>query len=257
MYQCSGPRAETLCQTVPDLRADDQIAGKMYASCRTLWIRREALPYFVRASLVSPQSASSQHLDADKSEAHHAVKSCNLKPGQTIAIIGAGGLGQLACQYARALDLVPIAIDINDGPLDLCKRQGAAHVFNSMSNSNYVSDIKALTPKNLGVHAAAVFSNVAAAYNSAPALLRPGGVWMFIGICGKPIEVSTFALAVGSYKIASDSTGVPSRMHEAVNFTAKHGILPEVEVREGLESVNSMVEDMMAGRVKGRMGVVF
>lgn len=155
------------------------------------------------------------------------------------------------------MDLVPIAIDVNDAPLELCKQQGASHVFNSMSNSNYVSDIKALTPKNLGVHAAAVFSNVQAAYNSAPALLRPGGVWMFIGICGKPIEVSTFHLATGSYRVVSDSTGIPSRMPEAVAFTAKHGIVPDVEVREGLESVNSMVEDMMAGRVKGRMGVAF
>ena len=189
--------------------------------------------------------------------AHHAVKSCNLKPGQTLAIIGAGGLGQLAAQYAKALGLVSIAIDINDATLEACKAQGATHTFNSMSDSDYVTKIKALTPKKLGVHAAAVFSNALPAYNSAPSLLRPGGLWIFIGICGKPVEVSTFALATGTYRIASDSTGTPQRMKGAVDFTAQHGIVPDVEVRSGLESVNSMVEDMRAGRVRGRMGVVF
>ena len=80
---------------------------------------------------------------------------------------------------------------------------------------------------------------------------------MFIGIAGKPIEVSTFALATGTYFVKSDSTGTPQRMRPAVEFTAKHNILPEVDIRSGLEDVNGMVEEMMAGKSKGRMGIVF
>lgn len=81
---------------------------------------------------------------------------------------------------------------------------------------------------------------------------------MFIGIAGKPVEVSSIALAIGAYRIVGDSTGIPQRMKPAVEFTAKHGIIPDVEIRPGgLEDVNGMVEQMMAGNIKGRMGVVF
>ena len=194
---------------------------------------------------------------ANKDKAHHAIQSCGLQPGQTIAIIGAGGLGQLAVQYAKALGLVSIAIDINDETLAACKAQGATHTFNSMTDTDYVSKIKGLTPKGKGVYAAAVFSASQIAYNSAPALLRPGGVWMFIGIAGKPIEVSTFSLTTGAYRVMSDSTGTPQRMKPAVEFTAKHGIVPDVDIRSGLEDVAGMVDQMRSGKIKGRMGVSF
>ena len=76
---------------------------------------------------------------------------------------------------------------------------------------------------------------------------------MFIGIAGKPIEVSTFALCTGAYKVVADSTGIPQRMKPAVQFTAKHGIVPEVEIRPGgLDDVNGMVEEMKAGTTEGQ-----
>lgn len=81
---------------------------------------------------------------------------------------------------------------------------------------------------------------------------------MFIGITAKPVEISTFDIVIGKYRVLSDNTGTPDRMKGAVEFTAKHGILPDIEVRPGgLEEVNGMVQDMQAGRFKGRMGIVF
>lgn len=81
---------------------------------------------------------------------------------------------------------------------------------------------------------------------------------MFIGITGKPVEISTFDIVVGKYRVLSDHTGTPDRLKPAVAFTAKHGIVPDVEVRPGgLEDVNGMIQDMQAGRSKGRMGIVF
>lgn len=190
--------------------------------------------------------------------AYHAVNSCELRPGQIIAIIGAGGLGQLATQYAKALGLLVIAVDINDETLSVCKRQGADYVFNSLKNKDtYIQEVKKVTPKELGCHAAAVFSASEAAYASTPALLRPGGIWMFIGIANSPIEVSAFHLAIGSYVVKSDSTGTPQRMGPAVEFTAKHGIVPEVDIRKDLNEVQGMIDDMRAGRSTKRMGVVF
>lgn len=169
-------------------------------------------------------------------------------------MIGAGGLGQLATQYAKAMDLTVIAIDINDTQLQICKGQGADYIFNSANNPNYVAEIKSLT--NGGVHAAAVFSASNAAYASAPKIIRVNGILMAVGIAREPLQISTYDLAVSSYRLMAESTSTPQRMGSAVKFTVEHGILPEVEFRK-LEELNEMVEEMKKGESARRKVVTF
>lgn len=108
--------------------------------------------------------------------AFHAADSCELKEGQWLAVIGCGGLGQLACQYGKAMGYKVLGIDINDATLEVFKKQGADAIFNSRSNKSYVDELKKLTSG--GVHATAVFSDADAAYAGAPAIVRLQGVIM-------------------------------------------------------------------------------
>ena len=87
-----------------------------------------------------------------------------------------------------------IGLDINDSQLEMAKKVGADVVFNSMSNKNYVEEVKKLTDKK-GCHAAAVYSASNAAYAGAPEVLRTGGLLMIIGIAPKPLDfITTFDL---------------------------------------------------------------
>ena len=169
-------------------------------------------------------------------------------------MIGAGGLGQLATQYAKAMGLNVVAVDINDKTLEVCKAQGADAIFNSKTDTDYVSKIKDLTKG--GVHAAAVFSNAQIAYTNAPKLIRVGGLLMVIGIAPEPLKMSTFDLAIGTYRIKSDSTGIPQRMKKAVDFSVNHHIKPEVQLRK-LEELGDMIDEMRAGTATKRMAVAF
>jgi len=184
----------------------------------------------------------------------HAVDSCELKPGQWLAVVGCGGLGQIATQIAKAMDLKVVGIDINDATLDVCKQQGADVVFNSRSNMDYVDELKKLTGG--GAHAVAVFSDADAAYASAPNVLRLGGLLMVIGLPKNNLSLSPLDLVLGKYRIKGDSTSIPQRMKKAVDFICKHNILPEVEFRK-LEELGQMTEEMQAGRATKRMAVVF
>jgi propanol-preferring alcohol dehydrogenase len=80
---------------------------------------------------------------------------------------------------------------------------------------------------------------------------------MVVGISPKPLELSTFDLAIGSFVVRADSTGTPERMGKAVTSTAEHGIVPQIEVRKGLEDVGEMVREMQMGESNKRMAVVF
>ncbi|KAF2119702.1 alcohol dehydrogenase [Lophiotrema nucula] len=188
--------------------------------------------------------------------AFHSVDSCELKPGQWLAVIGTGGLGQYAVQYAKAMGFKVIGLDVNDAQLQVAKDLGADAVFNSMTNKNYVEEIKKLTDGK-GCHAAAVYSAAYAAYAGAPDVLRTGGLLMVIGIAPKGLDfINTFDLTTGRYRVKADSTSIPQRMPKAVEFTGKHSIQPEVEFNK-IEDLPRMVADMHAGKADKRQVVIF
>jgi hypothetical protein len=64
---------------------------------------------------------------------YKGIKESGAKPGEWLAISGAGGLGHLAIQYAKAMGLLVCAIDIDDGKLAHAKRVGADLVINAKS----------------------------------------------------------------------------------------------------------------------------
>lgn len=186
--------------------------------------------------------------------AFHGVDSCELVPGDWLAVVGCGGLGQLAIQYGKAMGFKVVGLDINDSVLAAATTAGADAVFNTRSNASYISELRTLTKG--GANAAAVFSASQAAYNTATKILQIMGVLMVIGLPPKPIEFPALDLMKSLYRIKSESTGPPHKMPRAIEFTSRHNIVPHVEFYE-LEQINEMIGKMSRGEVQGRMAVVF
>src|ERR1700685_1827534 len=62
---------------------------------------------------------------------YKGIKETGARPGEWVAISGAGGLGHLAIQYAKAMGLLVCAINIDDGQLAAGTRRGADFVINA------------------------------------------------------------------------------------------------------------------------------
>ena len=62
---------------------------------------------------------------------YKALKETEAKPGDTVVISGIGGLGHVAVQYAKAMGLKVIAVDISDEKLSLARKMGADAVVNA------------------------------------------------------------------------------------------------------------------------------
>jgi len=139
-----------------------------------------------------------------------------------------------------------IGVDINDDILATIKSQGADAVFNSRTNKSFVEEARAFMDRgpNKGADAVAVFSAADAAYRSAPPLVKLGGIIMVVGLPANGVTFDALDIARGTYRVKGDSTGIPSRMKKAIDFTSKHNIRPEVEIYKSLEDVNGMVERM-------------
>ncbi|OAP61717.1 hypothetical protein AYL99_03920 [Fonsecaea erecta] len=187
--------------------------------------------------------------------AFNTVESCELKPSEWLAVVGCGGLGQAAVQYAKAMGIKVIGLDISDETLTEAQRVGADLTVNSATNPNYLDEIRKATGG--GVHAAAVYSSSIAAYENAKKALRIGGLLMAVGLPEKPFPVVLTEIITGLYRLKGDCTGIPERMPRAIEFTAKHAIQPNVVSFHKLEEVPDMVAKMKAQKSTGRMAVLF
>ena len=76
------------------------------------------------------------------------VHQANLQAGETLVVVGCGGVGLSAVMIGQALGATVIAVDINSDALEAASRVGAAHVVNSsgLPDDEVVERIRALTP---------------------------------------------------------------------------------------------------------------
>ena len=85
---------------------------------------------------------------------YKGLKESGARPGQTVAIVGAGGgLGSLACQYAKAMGLKIIAIDAGNEKKEMTSKLGATSFVDFSTSENVVKDVQACTEDGLGPHA--------------------------------------------------------------------------------------------------------
>lgn len=86
---------------------------------------------------------------------YKGLKESSVRPGQTVAIVGAGGgLGSLAQQYAKAMGLHVIAIDSGEEKKKMCLEQLGSQAFIDFATSqNVVKDVQSATTDGMGPHA--------------------------------------------------------------------------------------------------------
>ena len=80
------------------------------------------------------------------------VHQAGLQNGETLVVVGCGGVGLSAVMIGRALGATVIAVDISAAALDAATRVGAAHTVNSagLEDAEVVRRIVALTPDGSG-----------------------------------------------------------------------------------------------------------
>jgi propanol-preferring alcohol dehydrogenase len=155
--------------------------------------------------------------------AYTACKRSTVKPGQWLVVTGAGGgLGHFAVQYAKAMGMRVIAIDGGDEKRDLCKKLGAEVFIDYL----VVKDIPAEVVKTTthGAHAVIVFSATKEGYASAPAMLRPGGTMVAVGLPKDPSVVAgapPLMLALKRLQVVGSVVGTLKDVEEALDFTAR------------------------------------
>ena len=113
----------------------------------------------------------------------------SVKPGDTVAIIGAGPIGLAALLTAQFYSPAEILmVDTDDNRLQVAKTLGATQVVNN-GNGNAVEKIMALTA-NRGVDVAIEAVGVPATFDICQSIVTAGGHVANIGVHGKPVQLN-------------------------------------------------------------------
>lgn len=111
-----------------------------------------------------------------------------VKPGDTVAIVGSGPVGLavlLTAQFYTPASI--IMIDVDDNRLGEAKKFGATHVINSQKN-DVIKEVFALTG-NKGVDVAVEAVGVPATFELCQSIIAPGGHIANVGVHGKSVEL--------------------------------------------------------------------
>jgi 2-desacetyl-2-hydroxyethyl bacteriochlorophyllide A dehydrogenase len=120
----------------------------------------------------------------------HALRKGRLKPGETVAVFGAGGLGMSAIQLARAFGAIQVfAVDINPSKLELAQRYGAVPVNASLSDP--VAEIRRLTGGK-GADVALEVIGLKKTMEQAVQSLSVLGRAVMVGIADEPVAIDSY-----------------------------------------------------------------
>ncbi|PKS04915.1 hypothetical protein jhhlp_008280 [Lomentospora prolificans] len=184
---------------------------------------------------------------------YKGLKESEARPGQTVAIVGAGGgLGNMAIQYAKAMGLHPIAIDSGDDKAQACKALGAEAFVDFAKTKNLVEDVKAATPDGLGPHAVILLAVSEGPFQQAADYVRPYGSIVCIGLPANAyIKAPVFNTVIRMIKIKGSYVGNRQDTEEAIDFFAR-GLIKAPYKVVGLSELQKVYDMMKEMKVVGR-----
>lgn len=237
---------ETLCRTVKN--AGYSVDGGMAEQCIVTADYAVKIP-----EGLDPAQASS--ITCAGVTCYKAIKEAHLEPGQWIAIYGAGGLGNLAVQYAKKVfNAHVIAVDINNDKLELAKEVGADVTINGLEVEDVPGYIKEITGG--GVHSTVVTAVSKVAFNQAIDSVRAGGYVVAVGLPSEYMDLSIVKTVLDGIKVVGSLVGTRKDLEEAFHFGAMGLVVPVVQKRP-VEDAEAVFDEMAAGTIQGRMVLDF
>lgn len=179
---------------------------------------------------------------------YKGLKMTDTRPGQWVAISGVGGLGHVAVQYARAMGLRVVAVDIDDDKLALAGRLGAEVTVDGRS-PDAVEQVQQATG---GVHGVLVTAVSPAPFRQAIGFARRGGTIVLVGLPPGEFPLPIFDVVLRGLTIRGSIVGTRQDMVEALDFYARGLIHPTVEAAH-LDDINEIFARMERGQIDGRV----
>ena len=172
----------------------------------------------------------------------------HVEPWMKAAVIGIGGLGHLAVQYLSAIGCEVTAISSSHDKDEATREFGASR-FLATQGTNELK--KAANSFDFILSTLAVD----VAWEDYFAALRPQGRFVFVGVPPSPVCTPVFPL-LQEKSISGGTSGSPTDNQRMLDFSARHGIKPKVEVFP-IANINEAVRHVRDGKARFRAVLEF
>ena len=172
----------------------------------------------------------------------------NVPSTARVGIIGIGGLGHMALQFANKWGCEVHAFTTSDSKEAEARQLGAHYVHNTKQDGA----LKKL-PRSFDL----IISTINAPQDVSGLLdtLAPNGCLHNVGAVLKPMEVPAFSLITGQRAVAGSPTGSPTAIDHMLAFSARHSVAPIVESFP-VSKVNDALERLRSGKARYRIVLV-
>ncbi len=184
---------------------------------------------------------------------YKGIKVTEARPGEWVVVSGAGGLGHLAVQYAKAMGLHVCAVDIDDGKLAHATRLGADVVVNALQGDPVDAVVKATSG---GAHGVLITAPSLVAFNQGVRMTRKRGTCALIGLPPGDIALPLFDVVANCITIRGSFVGNRADMAECLAFAAEGKVKADIELQP-LSAINTVFDRLKRGDVPSRVVIDF
>jgi alcohol dehydrogenase, propanol-preferring len=178
--------------------------------------------------------------------AYGAVLKSDLAPGKTCVVIGCGGLGQYAIQFAKLTGANVIAVDASAAKLEQARALGADSMV--LAGADAGGQIRALG----GADACLNFAPSAKIWPMVVEAINPLGWVISVAMVSEPVPLELGWLTYNGVRITGTSVGTRQELLDVLVLASRHNLRINTEAI-ALEAVNEGLQRLAAGKVEGRL----
>jgi propanol-preferring alcohol dehydrogenase len=179
---------------------------------------------------------------------YKGLKQTDTRPGEWVVISGVGGLGHIAVQYAKAMGLNVVAVDIGAEKLELARKLGAEVTVDASAGD----PAQTIQKKIGGAHGVLVTAVSPIAFKQAVGMLRRGGTCVLNGLPPGEFPLSIFDVVLNGYTIRGSIVGTRLDLQEALAIAADGKVKATIETQK-LGAINDVFGRLKKGKINGRV----
>jgi uncharacterized zinc-type alcohol dehydrogenase-like protein len=167
---------------------------------------------------------------------YNPMRDNGVNPTSRVGVVGIGGLGHLAIQFARVFGAEVTAFSTSAAKEEEARALGAHHFVNTRE-SKAMKEVA-------GTHDFILTTaNADQDWGVYIQSLRPTGTLCFVGVPPSPVSVQAFPLIAGIRSITGSPIGSPHRIREMLDVAARHNVkattesFPMAKANEAIEKV--------------------
>ena len=169
----------------------------------------------------------------------------DIKPTDSVAVIGIGGLGHMALQFARKWGCEVTAFTSTPAKMQEALELGAHYTIDSR-------DPKAIKEAQGAFDLIISTVNVKLDWNLYLETLKPKGRFHNLGAVLEPLDFQIMPVMMKQISVSGSPVGSPATIRKMLDFAVRHEIRPVIE-KFPMDQVNEALDHLKSGKARYRI----